>query len=244
MVITLDIGNSYTKVGLYDGNSLIVHDTFAKEDLQSGRASLVGKHPVDAVAISTVGRPDPMEDALLASGFPIIRLTHDTPLPFTNDYLSPDTLGLDRIADMLGAYATHPGVNDFLILDLGTCNTYDTILRGHFVGGNIAPGLKMRLDAMHEHTAALPLVKPHDNYLMLGRTTQEAMECGSLIGVIDEINGQISRFRADAPEGVVLLTGGYSDFVAGWLCERVEHNPYLVFDGLNFVAQQQVKTAR
>lgn len=243
MIVALDIGNSFTKIGLYDGSRAVMHDIYAK-DCVPDYAEISNRfkaQPIEAVAICTVGRHDILEQSAIASGRPIVRLDSATELPFANDYLTPETLGADRKADMLGAAATHPGSSDFLIIDLGTCNTYDTVLAGRFVGGNIAPGLSLRLRAMHEHTAALPSVEPHDNGRLIGRNTREAMESGALIGMADEITGQITRFREAAPRGIVILTGGYADMVKSRIPGRVEYNPNLVLDGLNHLARRTVK---
>ncbi|MCQ2344819.1 MAG: type III pantothenate kinase [Paludibacteraceae bacterium] len=240
MKLVLDIGNSYTKMAMYEGyeaqERLLVH-----KDEESAETAMLWLEKADSVAISTVGRCSQVENMAIESGKPLFRLSGETPLPFVNGYLTPETLGLDRVAGMLGAYATHEGVKDFLIMDLGTCNTYDIILDNRFVGGNIAPGLQMRMKAMHEFTAKLPFLEPRDNHLVIGRNTREAMECGALTGVADEVNCYMLRFRKDAPEGICIMTGGYSELVMNRVQGMVEYNPFLVPDGLNYAALCQSK---
>lgn len=240
MRLVLDIGNSYTKMAMYEGyeatERVLVH-----RDRESAEVAEAWLAKADDVAVSTVGRRSLIENAVRNSGKPLFVLTRETPLPFVNGYLTPDTLGLDRIAGMLGAYATHQGVRDFLIIDLGTCNTYDIILNDRFVGGNIAPGVEMRLRAMHEYTAKLPLLAPNDNHRIVGRNTQEAMECGALTGVVDEVNSYIRRFHNEVPDGVCIMTGGYSEMVMNRVEGVFEYNPYLVPDGLNYAALRQSK---
>lgn len=240
MKLVLDIGNSYTKLAVYEGyeatERLLVHKE--KESVETAREWLA---KADSVAVSTVGRHSVTEKEAEKSGKPLFRLTRETPLPFVNGYLTPETLGLDRIAGMLGAYATHPGISDFLVMDLGTCNTYDIIRNNIFIGGNIAPGIEMRMRAMHEFTAKLPLFAPNDNHRVIGRNTQEAMECGALTGVADEVNCYLGRFREEAPAGVCILTGGYSEMVMNRVKGEFEYNPFLVPDGLNYAALSQSK---
>lgn len=235
MKLVLDIGNSYTKVAMYEEYAaverLLVHKD--NEDAESARLWLA---KADSVAISTVGRHSLIGEIVENSGKPLFKLTKETPLPFRNAYLTPETLGLDRIAGMFGAYAMYPKKNDFLVVDLGTCNTYDIILDNVFIGGNIAPGVDMRMKAMHEFTAKLPLFAPKDNGRIVGRNTEEAMECGALTGVVDEVNSYIKRFYNDAPNGVCILTGGYSELIINYVNGQYVYNPFLVPDGLNYAA--------
>lgn len=243
MILAIDIGNSYTKLAIYRWKNVVRRELIHKTqhfDLKE----LLTEHCIKRIAISTVGRECDIERQAEASGIEIIRLERGMKLPFANDYITPETLGLDRIAGMLGAWGTHEGVKDFLVMDLGTCNTYDIMIDGHYLGGNIAPGIEMRLKAMHEFTAKLPMisVEEADETVermsgKIGRTTREAMACGAILGMTDEIERVTSDFRQmTSNNGVCVMTGGYADVIAKRLKSNVEVNPYLVLDGLCFVA--------
>jgi len=239
MILTIDIGNSYTKIAVYEGKKVVRRELIHKSqsfDLQE----ILENYTIERIAISTVGRVVDIEAQAEASGIEIRRLERGVALPFANGYRTPETLGLDRIAGMLGAWATHEGVRDFLVMDLGTCNTYDMMVDGRYIGGNIAPGVEMRLRAMNEFTAKLPMIEVEEADRIveemtskIGGTTREAMACGAIIGMVDEVESMIGEFRKmTGDKGVCVMTGGYADVIAKRLTSKVEVNPYLVLDGL------------
>lgn len=241
MILTIDIGNSYTKIALFEGNALkeriLVHKSESRRLWE-----IVDRKCVERIAISSVGRADAIEKEAEESGLEIVRLTRETKLPFENGYSTPETLGLDRIAGMIGAWAKCLGERDFLVMDLGTCNTYDSVIEGKFVGGNIAPGIEMRLRAMHDYTAKLPMINISESGAgeltgINGKSTREAMVCGAMLGMADEVNGHIRRFKQLAPNGLCILTGGYGELMVGKTDEPVEYDPMLVPEGLNFIAR-------
>ena len=162
-----------------------------------------------------------------------LRLTSDMPLPITIDYGTPGSLGADRIAAAVGARAT---ISDrpLLVVDAGTAVTYDAeSADGRFLGGNIAPGMNMRLEALHRFTARLPRIQsprelPTDTFL--GHDTTSAMILGAIYGII----GSISYYKQHLPESTqVVMTGGWANELSR-LCDfDVAVNPHLVSIGLN-----------
>lgn len=140
--------------------------------------------------------------------FPVLRFSPDTPVPITNRYRTPETLGGDRLAAVIGASSLKPG-KDLLIIDAGTCITYEVIdARGNYWGGNIAPGMQMRLRALHEFTARLPLVEAEGEVPGMGYNTETAIRSGVLRGMKYEIEGYIKSMRSKFPHLQVFLTGG------------------------------------
>ena len=102
-------------------------------------------------------------------------------------YKTPATLGLDRLAAVVGAVNIYPKKN-VLVIDIGTCMTYDYVDKyNNYHGGNISPGIELRLNAMHHFTSALPLVKRKKNKEMLGKSTKEAIQNGAVLGIKFEI---------------------------------------------------------
>ena len=147
-------------------------------------------------------------EALDNLSFPVLRFSPDTPVPITNRYRTPETLGSDRIAAVIGASSLKPG-KDLLIIDAGTCITYEVIdARGNYWGGNIAPGMQMRLRALHEFTARLPLVDAEGEVPGMGYNTETAIRSGVLRGMKYEIEGYIKSMRSKFPHLLVFLTGG------------------------------------
>ena len=153
------------------------------------------------------------------------------------DYASPETLGADRLAAAVGAAYCCKG-HDLLIVDAGTCITYDYVsAEGHYLGGNISPGLGMRLRALHEQTARLPLVNADGEIERIGSNTINAIRAGVLQGVDYEITGYIRTMMRRKPDARIFLTGGNGYRFAQET--EVERNDALVEIGLNCILQYQ-----
>jgi len=161
----------------------------------------------------------------------VMNLTASTPLPITIGYDTPETLGVDRIAAAVGAYTLYPG-EEVLIADIGTAATYDRLTAdGCFAGGNIAPGIGMRLRALSRFTARLPLIDSKGRTQLFGTSTETAMRSGAVNGIVAEINYYFSQL----PKGArLLLAGGWAQDIE---CRIKELNPQtvpmLVSIGLN-----------
>ncbi len=184
--------------------------------------------------------PEDME-AYLRQNFFCIELGTRTPLPIQNTYRTPETLGKDRLAAVVGAFEMFPDQN-CLVIDAGTCITYD-LLRwdGVYPGGNIAPGLEMRLRAMHHFTANLPPVAIGETENLIGYSTESAMRNGAQLGIILEIEGFIAWCRSEWGEINVILTGGSIDFFVKNLKSQIFVNPNLVLSGLNKILNYNVE---
>jgi type III pantothenate kinase len=248
MVLTIDIGNTRTKVAIFDNEKLVEHIVFepiAKDNIINlvTKYGSFGMTIISSVNAKEEGRIAHILDELCIKYH---LLSYQSPLPFAIDYLTPATLGKDRIAALAGAYAI-AGEGNYLVIDCGTCNTYDLLIDGHFVGGNIAPGLQMRLDAMHHFTAALPqcsLNDACDPNRPLGETTKTAIWNGAYWGVVNEINGYINRYSKEYKDLKVILTGGLFTLVDNITSQLITplsshlaiHEPMLVPMGLNFIA--------
>ena len=248
MVLTIDIGNTRTKVAIFDNNKFVEYAVFEpikKENI----INLLNQYGLFKIAIiSSVNAEEESRVAHILDELCIKYhlLSYQSPLPFVIDYLTPATLGKDRIAALAGAYAIG-GEGNYLVIDCGTCNTYDLLVDGHFVGGNIAPGLQMRLDAMHHFTAALPqcsLADACDPNRPLGETTKTAIWNGAYWGVVNEINGYIIRYSKKYENLKVVLTGGLFTLVDNIIpqllttntSQIIIHEPMLVPMGLNYIA--------
>lgn len=248
MVLTIDIGNTRTKVAVFCGNQLLEHIVFepiTKADI----ANILDKYDTFKIAIiSSVNADEESRIAQILDEMCLKYhlLSYQSPLPFTIDYITPATLGKDRIAALAGAYAIGREGN-YLVIDCGTCNTYDLLVNNHFVGGNIAPGLQMRLDAMHHFTAALPQCSLNDACnpnKPLGETTKTAIWNGAYWGVVNEINGYVERYTKEYNNLKIILTGGLFTLVENIVPQllttnsslSIIHEPMLVPIGLNFIA--------
>lgn len=161
----------------------------------------------------------------------------------TLDYLTPRTLGPDRVAAACGAWKLHGG-EACVIVDAGTCITVDWLdADGVYHGGAILPGLGMKFRALHTFTAKLPLLGeevPHP-LPVTGRTTQESMQAGVLTATRYAVEGFLAHYRRQCPGAHLLLTGGDAhrlQALGGPLATDGEYEPNLVMIGLNEILKQ------
>jgi len=177
-----------------------------------------------------------------------IFLSAFSPMPIEIAYKTPETLGKDRIAAVLGGFSIFPKQH-VVVIDLGTCITYEVLSSdGVYLGGNIAPGIQMRLQSMHDYTARLPLVEFESVTNWIGQSTDEAIKNGAILGTQMEIEsfiGRVKKFLGSDPlkldDVQLILTGGDSEFMYNALQEnmqtRVHFEPQLIHIGLNALMQ-------
>ena len=242
--LVIDVGNSGTKAAIFAGDELHlpVH-RFAAEDWE-GLDSLATNPGVKNIIYSTVANvpPDRWIDKWKAAGRAVYALDRTRPLPFVSDYLTMDTLGQDRIAVVAGTL--HDYRTSRLIVDAGSCVTLDLVAAdGHYRGGNISPGVTMRLRAMHERTARLPLVDAGEVREVVGRTTETALRHGGMLGVVYEVEGLYRRLLDHYPDLQVVLTGGDAALLMPYFSISVHHSPHLVLRGLNVILSSYVNEA-
>ena len=233
--LALDIGNTRTKIGLFQGNELAEQAIWT--DWTLAELLVFGNHAgVERIIVSSVAEPDETLLDGLREHFRVLELTHRTPLPFENRYETPHTLGKDRLAGVAGAQVLYPQRN-CLVVDCGTCVKYDMLTdSGIYQGGNIAPGARMRLAAMHHFTARLPEAEMEMPADFTGRSTATALQNGALRGAVLEMEGFARLFEARYGELYVILTGGDAAFFQPHLGIRnLIHTPGLTLFGLNHI---------
>ena len=208
MKLIIDIGNTVAKLVAFDGDEPI-EEIRTSNDSLSALGAFAAKYAFTHGIVGTVKElTAEAEEQLHNLHIPILRFSHETPVPITNRYRSPKTLGADRLAAAVGARSLKPG-KDLLIIDAGTCITYEVIdAKGNYWGGNIAPGMQMRLRALNEFTAKLPLVSAEGNVPGMGYDTETAIRSDVLRGMKYEIEGYIRSMRSKYPKLLVFLTGG------------------------------------
>ena len=238
MNLCIDIGNTFTKVAIFNQQKM-EHFQSKKNWLVGDLKKLVKKYKVDCAIISTVKKSKPKYFSYLNKYTTLIELTHKTPVPIINKYGTPKTLGRDRLAAAIGAFASFPKKNN-AIIDIGTCVKFDYIDKsGTYFGGNISPGVDMRLKAMHHFTAALPSIKQKMPSNLLGLSTKEAMNNGAVLGVVFEIESFIRRLKAEKGSINVILTGGGASFFGEIVNSKIFVDSVLILKGLNKIASYQ-----
>ncbi|MBQ2098215.1 MAG: type III pantothenate kinase, partial [Bacteroidales bacterium] len=169
-----------------------------------------------------------------------MELTPDTRIPIVNRYSTPKTLGNDRLAAAVGATVMFPWGNS-LIIDVGTAITYDYVKDGcEYLGGNISPGIDIRLRALHDYTSRLPLIDDPQPTETFGLSTREAISNGVVMGVIHEIEGYVSDFEKKNVNSNIILTGGGSIYLSKKLKITIFAEPNLVNIGLNRILNYNV----
>lgn len=233
--LTIDQGNSAAKLALWD-NETMVASRIESSLTPDAIAHFLAPHcaKVDAAIYCSVASRGTAVMAMLSSFTSrAVRLTSDMNLPIINDYGTPGSLGADRIAAAVGAAALYPG-EMLLVVDAGTAVTYDAVSPdGHFLGGNIAPGMNMRLEALHRFTVRLPRVMvPRELPLdkLLGTDTPSAMILGAVFGIV----GAMSYYKQQlSPDTHVVMTGGWAKELSRLCHFPVSVEPDLVSIGLN-----------
>ena len=231
--LIIDIGNTAAKVALFDGGEMVEVLTESNQSLDCLEA-LCAKYPVEQGIVATViDLSERVLAALVALPFPLLWLDSKTPLPVTNLYETPETLGYDRMAAVVGANEQYPR-RDILVIDAGTCITYEFIdSKGQYHGGNISPGMQMRFKALHQFTGRLPLVDTNGRKLPMGRDTETAIRAGVMKGMEYEISGYIESMKHKYPELLVFLTGGDDFSFDSSVKSIIFADRFLVLKGLN-----------
>lgn len=236
MNIIVDIGNSRAKFYAVEGRR-VVGEHIADSASEQWLAEVLAGYPTAerAIVASTRGDGDRVAEILQRS-IPFVISFHSgvTPVPIANDYLTPATLGPDRLAAAVGAWAMYPD-SDVMVVDFGTAITIDYVEDGRYKGGNISLGVATRFRALHDYTAKLPECRPTDEVLEYGRTTQEAIEQGVMRGVEQEIRGYAERFSEKNRKKCIIFTGGDAKYFVKRIKNAIFADCEPVVFGLNAI---------
>ena len=236
MNLIIDIGNTTTKLAIFEGHekvSVSRINELSCEELEKNLSGLKIKRAI----ISSVKKLHPLIYELFFTNIPFVHvLSHKSKLPFRVEYETPETLGTDRIAAVAGAFNLFPG-EEVLVIDAGTAITFDFLLAGIYRGGNISPGIAMRFKALNKFTGKLPLVSQTENYTFPGRNTTDAIVAGVISGVTYEINEYIRTFEKKYTDFKILLTGGDSGYLKNKIDHQLTYVPDIVIDGLNIILE-------
>ena len=221
--LSIDIGNTRTKLGLFDESGEMQGEVSAfptKEGQKPWRAFL-DKIPKDTALhvgwISTGDAPAYIQASPVWRRFEtkphFYPINSQSELPIANDYSTPKTLGTDRIISVIAACNQSPGL-PVLVVDAGTAITYDFAdASARYKGGAISPGIRMRLQALHTFTAKLPLESPEIDTPWLGDSTRTSILSGVIHGARAEIEGKINGYKQRyGDETQIYITGGDAIF--------------------------------
>lgn len=240
MNLCIDQGNSGVKLAVFDGDTLLFSDRYDSLKIQDMQVVFNRYHIRAGILSSVTDTEEPVLDFLRQSCRQFINLTDQTKVPVEVAYKTPESLGKDRLAAVVGAAFLLPRT-DILVIDAGTAITYDLIdSEGVYHGGNIAPGIEMRAKSLHHYTSKLPLVEIDPDCPLLGTDTRSAIAAGVLYGVVLEIDGYIDRLLLKYPKLSAFLTGGSLNYFDKKLKNRIFADKNLVLTGLNRILQYNV----
>ncbi len=230
MDLVIDIGNTLQKLAVFSEKSVLL-DFFSEKKLSiSLLETLFSQYSIKHAIVSSVRENDDLVLHWLENKTQLIRFTPSCRLPIRIKYATPETLGTDRIANAVGANAIYPNKNVLSIM-AGTCLVADFVNdKGEYIGGSIAPGVRMRFQALSEFTARLPLIEPKKIDFFVGESTENSILSGVMNGITQEINGIIRQYSSNYDHLKVLLSGGDAELLQNSIKKRIfaAQNPILI----------------
>lgn len=234
--LLIDIGNGRTKLGLAVNGHIIDHQDCATPDITPSTITHQIAHWNfdQSVLCSVVPNAVPAFREVLGSQ--LIELRHNTPMGIGVRYPQPETIGPDRLANAVALAHLHgaPGI----VIDFGTAVTFDILSADrHYIGGVIAPGLRLMTDYLHQRTALLPQVTLSEPTHAIGQSTTEAILAGAAIGYRGMVRGILEALRRELPQGPVhiVATGGDAAWIVSGLDEPITVDSDLTLRGLLLV---------
>jgi type III pantothenate kinase len=241
MYLIIDQGNTRIKIAVFGGDEMLFHQVAFKRYGSNIIPKILSQYDIKAAIISHTSEVDDQIFGLCRNLPFFIHLDHNTPIPIRNQYASPESLGKDRIAAAVGCQKKFPNKN-VLFIDMGTCITTNFLTSdGIFLGGNISPGIRMRLKAMHTFTARLPMAPQEIPDDFFGTTTIAALQNGAIKGTFREIDTFIMDTGEKFGEIHVVLTGGDANLFENYTKNKIFVAPNLVLEGLNEILKYNVK---
>lgn len=233
--LLIDNSNSYTKVALATGSSLLRTRRLKTSDVNpASLRRLVRGWDFSAVILSSVV---PAKRKIIQATFsskPLLTVSAKVPLGIGVDYPRPETIGADRLANAVSAAALYPA--PVVVVDFGTAVSFDIVSsRKSYIGGVIAPGLEAMTDYLHHRTALLPRIALRNPPSPIGRSTRDAMLAGAVFGyrgLVRQILVEIGRELGTGRSLRVVATGGYAELIAAGLPEISAIHPHLTLEGL------------
>lgn len=254
MLLTIDVGNTNTVLGIFDGEKLIrswrvkTDPRTTADELWLQFNSLVADFEVSALSIcSTV--PATLRElrtmiSLYYSKIPItiVEPGTKTGVPLLVD--NPKEIGADRIVNTLAAHVLYGG--PAIVVDFGTSTNLDVVSpKGEFLGGALAPGIEISVDALAARAAQLRKVELIRPKSVIGKNTVEALQSGTIFGFAGQVDGLVDRITAELAQSyeqapTVIATGGLAPLIIGVAETIDEHEPDLTLIGLRLIHERNI----
>lgn len=255
MLLTIDIGNTNTVLGVFEGDKLIQSwrvKTDARntsDELVLQYRALVADYEIDGLAVSSTVPASLREVRVMISRYfkdvktVIVEPGVKTGVPLLVD--NPKEIGADRIVNSLAAHTLYPN-GPSIVVDFGTSTNLDVVSpKGEFLGGALAPGIEISIDALAQRAAQLRKVELTKPKSVIGKNTVEALQSGAIYGfagqvdgLVDRITDELTKLFPDSVEISVIATGGLAPLVLG-ISETIEfHEPDLTLIGLRLLHER------
>ena len=237
MNLIIDIGNTVAKLAVFQQDELLQKEVVEQIKISEKIADIFRRYPqIEKVGVSNVSSVTVELPEKLQQQARVVELSAATRLPFRNLYGTPQTLGNDRKALVAAAVKHYPRQN-VLVIDAGTCITYDfKNAADEYLGGGISPGLSMRFKALNTFTANLPLVKAGEPNL-IGNSTVSSINSGVVNGTLLEIEGVINEYSNQHENLMTIITGGDASFLSINLKNGIFANSNFLLEGLNYILE-------
>lgn len=248
-ILVIDVGNTNTVLGLYQGVTLralwrlatrreqtadeygiLIHNLFTLDKLSAAEIS--------GIMISSV--VPPMNFVLAEMARKYLKMEPQFLGPGTRTGMAilvetPQEVGADRIADAVAAYEKYGG--PCIVVDFGTAITFDAISpKGEYMGGVIMPGIGTAAEALFQHTAKLPRVEIREPDRVIGTNTISNIQSGLFYGAVDAVDGMLDRLCAVlGKQTMIVATGGHAPLVAGSSKYKPTVDTSLTLDGLRII---------
>ncbi len=259
MLLAIDIGNTHTVFGAYQGSKLLAdwrvtsnhqrtEDEIGTQVLLFLKGKRISQKKITGVGISSVVPNLTDIFAVMARKYfgvePVI-ISSSLKLGIKIHYDDPSSVGADRLCNAIAGYAKYGG--PLIIIDFGTATTYDVVAKnGDYLGGVIAAGVETSAADLHRRAAKLPKVELHFPKKIIGTDTVESMQAGILYGALDAVEGMVQRLQKElkereGQEAKVIATGGFSELMSEQSKLIQAWEPTLVLDGVRLIYERVVK---
>ncbi|PIQ99862.1 MAG: pantothenate kinase [Nitrospinae bacterium CG11_big_fil_rev_8_21_14_0_20_45_15] len=249
MLLAIDVGNTHNVIGLFSGAKLITHWRIRTEKNRTADEywvlikefillNGVEAETIDSIVVACMTPPlVPIIEEMGKKYFsckPLI-VGPGTKTGISILYKNPSEVGADRIVNAVAGYEKYGG--PLIIVDFGTATTFDAVsAKGEYLGGAICPGVQVLLDALFEKTAKLPRVDLSRPKNVIGKSTVESIQSGTIFGYSGMVDVMVAKMKAEmGVPAKVIATGG----ISGWMAEQSESieltDPFLTLEGLRLI---------
>lgn len=255
MLLSIDIGNTHTVIGIFNQDKLISHwrlsstitrtedESFLIVKLLCEQVNLSLTNINGVVISSVVPNLTDIFKRLAEKYFQVqpVIISAALKLGMKVKYDDPRAVGADRLCNAVAAYKKYGG--PAIVVDFGTATTYDVISsRGDYLGGVISPGIETAGGELHRRAARLPKIELHFPEHVIGKNTVESMQSGIMYGALDAMEGMIKRIENKlGKKARIIATGGYSKFVCQKSVYKIHCEPWLVLEGSKLIYEMNVK---